>query len=356
MGLSLTDSSCVPAVYSERLNIAEKTGVICAKIARKKIKKIKKINKQDIYNALVCLLSLGGSTNAIIHLTAIAGRLGIKVDLREFNKISNKTPVLVDLKPTGKFYMEDFYHAGGIKVLLKELKPLLKLGTSNIEGKSLSTIINSNSKSFHDQNVIRSRKKPFEKHGGLISLFGNICPSGAILKRSAADKKLFEKTGKAVVFEDIKSMSKLIDNKSLKISKNDFLILKNIGPKTVYGMPEAGYLPIPKKLLKSGVKDMIRISDGRMSGTAFGTIILHVSPESSVGGPFSIIKNGDKIKLSVKNKRLDLIISKNELKNRLSKQISKKIPNIKRGYLKLYYDSVLQAHEGCDFDFLQYKK
>ena len=356
MGLSLTDSSCVPAVYSERLNIAEKTGVICAKIARKKIKKIKKINKQDIYNALVCLLSLGGSTNAIIHLTAIAGRLGIKVDLREFNKISNKTPVLVDLKPTGKFYMEDFYHAGGMKALLKELKPLLKLGTSNIEGKSLSTIINSNSKSFHDQNIIRSRKKPFEKHGGLISLFGNICPSGAILKRSAADKKLFEKTGKAVVFEDIKSMSKLIDNKSLKISKNDFLILKNIGPKTVYGMPEAGYLPIPKKLLKSGVKDMIRISDGRMSGTAFGTIILHVSPESSVGGPFSIIKNGDKIKLSVKNKRLDLIISKNELKNRLSKQISKKIPNIKRGYLKLYYDSVLQAHEGCDFDFLQYKK
>ena len=249
-------------------------------------------------------MSLGGSTNAIIHLTAIAGRLGIKVDLREFNKISNKTPVLVDLKPTGKFYMEDFYHAGGMKALLKELKPLLKLGTSNIEGKSLSTIINSNSKSFHDQNVIRSRKKPFEKHGGLISLFGNICPSGAILKRSAADKKLFEKTGKAVVFEDIKSMSKLIDNKSLKISKNDFLILKNIGPKTVYGMPEAGYLPIPKKLLKSGVKDMIRISDGRMSGTAFGTIILHVSPESSVGGPFSIIKNGDKIKLSVKNKRL----------------------------------------------------
>jgi len=355
MGLCLPDASSVPAVYSERLKLAEQTGEVAAKIANKKIKKIKKINKKDIYNALVVLLALGGSTNAIVHLTAIAGRVGINIDLKKFNQISNKTPVLVNLKPTGSYYMEDFYHAGGMKVVLKELQSLLKKETFTIEGKRLSSVIKENSNCFHDQEVIRSKKKPFEKQGGLVSLFGNICPKGAILKRSAADKKLFEKTGTAFVFEDIKEMTKKIDDPKLKITKDDILVLKNIGPKTIYGMPEAGYLPIPKKILKSGVKDMIRISDGRMSGTAFGTIILHVSPESAVGGPFSILKTGDKIKLSVKNKSLNVLLSKKELEKRL-KNTKIKAPIIKRGYLKLYYDTVLQADEGCDFDFLKYKK
>ncbi|EMH79958.1 dihydroxyacid dehydratase/phosphogluconate dehydratase [alpha proteobacterium HIMB114] len=355
MGLCLPDASSVPAVYSERLKLAEQTGEVAAKIANKKIKKIKKINEKDIYNALVVLLALGGSTNAIVHLTAIAGRAGINIDLKKFNQISNKTPVLVNLKPTGSYYMEDFYHAGGMKVVLKELQSLLKKETFTIEGKKLSSVIKENSNCFHDQEVIRSKKKPFEKQGGLVSLFGNICPKGAILKRSAADKKLFEKTGTAFVFEDIKEMTKKIDNPKLKITKDDILVLKNIGPKTIYGMPEAGYLPIPKKILKSGVKDMIRISDGRMSGTAFGTIILHVSPESAVGGPFSILKTGDKIKLSVKNKSLNVLLSKKELEKRL-KNTKIKAPIIKRGYLKLYYDTVLQADEGCDFDFLKYKK
>jgi len=355
MGLCLPDASSVPAVYSERLKLAEQTGEVAAKIANKKIKKIKKINEKDIYNALVVLLALGGSTNAIVHLTAIAGRVGINIDLKKFNQISNKTPVLVNLKPTGSYYMEDFYHAGGMKVVLKELQSLLKKETFTIEGKRLSSVIKENSNCFHDQEVIRSKKKPFEKQGGLVSLFGNICPKGAILKRSAADKKLFEKTGTAFVFEDIKEMTKKIDDPKLKITKDDILVLKNIGPKTIYGMPEAGYLPIPKKILKSGVKDMIRISDGRMSGTAFGTIILHVSPESAVGGPFSILKTGDKIKLSVKNKSLNVLMSKKELEKRL-KNTKIKAPIIKRGYLKLYYDTVLQADEGCDFDFLKYKK
>ena len=355
MGLCLPDASSVPAVYSERLKLAEQTGEIAAKIANKKIKKIKKINEKDIYNALVVLLALGGSTNAIIHLTAIAGRAGININLKKFNQISNKTPVLVNLKPTGSYYMEDFYHAGGMKVVLKELQGLLKKETFNIEGKKLSSIIKENSNCFHDQEVIRSKKKPFEKQGGLVSLFGNICPKGAILKRSAADKKLFEKTGTAFVFEDIKEMTKKIDDPKLNITKDDILVLKNIGPKTIYGMPEAGYLPIPKKILKTGVKDMIRISDGRMSGTAFGTIILHVSPESAVGGPFSILKTGDKIKLSVKNKSLNVLLSKKELDKRL-KNTKIIAPIIKRGYLKLYYDTVLQADEGCDFDFLKYKK
>jgi len=355
MGLCLPDASSVPAVYSERLKLAEQTGEVAAKIANKKIKKIKKINEKDIYNALVVLLALGGSTNAIVHLTAIAGRVGINIDLKKFNQISNKTPVLVNLKPTGSYYMEDFYHAGGMKVVLKELQSLLKKETFTIEGKRLSSVIKENSNCFHDQEVIRSKKKPFEKQGGLVSLFGNICPKGAILKRSAADKKLFEKTGTAFVFEDIKEMTKKIDDPKLKITKDDILVLKNIGPKTIYGMPEAGYLPIPKKILKTGVKDMIRISDGRMSGTAFGTIILHVSPESAVGGPFSILKTGDKIKLSVKNKSLNVLMSKKELEKRL-KNTKIKAPIIKRGYLKLYYDTVLQADEGCDFDFLKYKK
>ena len=355
MGLCLPDASSVPAVYSERLKLAEQTGEVAAKIANKKIKKIKKVNEKDIYNALVVLLALGGSTNAIVHLTAIAGRIGVNIDLKKFNQISNKTPVLVNLKPTGSYYMEDFYHAGGMKVVLKELQSLLKKETFTIEGKKLSSVIKENSNCFHNQEVIRSKKKPFEKQGGLVSLFGNICPKGAILKRSAADKKLFEKTGTAFVFEDIKEMTKKIDDPKLKITKDDILVLKNIGPKTVYGMPEAGYLTIPKKILKSGVKDMIRILDGRMSGTAFGTIILHVSPESAVGGPFSILKTGDKIKLSVKNKSLNVLLSKKELEKRL-KNTKIKAPIIKRGYLKLYYDTVLQADEGCDFDFLKYKK
>ena len=207
--------------------------------------------------------------------------------------------------------MEDFYHAGGMKVVLKELQSLLKKETFTIEGKKLSSVIKENF-CFHDQEVIRSKKKPFEKQGGLVSLFGNICPKGAILKRSAADKKLFEKTGTAFVFEDIKEMTKKIDDPKLKITKDDILVLKNIGPKTIYGMPEAGYLPIPKNI-KKWCKRLIRISDGRMSGTAFGTIILHVSPESAVGGPFSILKTGDKIKLSVKNKSLNVLLSKKRI-------------------------------------------
>lgn len=351
MGLCLTDASCVPAVFAERLKLCEETGVIASKIALKKINKIKKITEDDIYNGLVTLLALGGSTNALIHLTAIAGRLGIKVDLKKFNKISDKVPVLVNLKPTGSNYMEDFYYAGGMKSLLKELSPLLNKNCMNIEGKSLSKLIKDNSKSFHDTEIIRTRNNPFEKQGGLIALFGNICPNGAILKRSAADKSLFEVTSKAFVFDDIKKMSKRIDDPKLKISKNDILVLKNIGPKTIYAMPEAGYLPIPKKLLKKGVKDMIRISDGRMSGTAFGTVILHVSPEAAVNGPFAAVKTGDLIKLSVKNKTLNILISKNELNKRLKKNIIKKI-DFKRGYQKLYYQSVLQADKGCDFDFL----
>jgi dihydroxy-acid dehydratase len=351
MGLCLTDASCVPAVFAERLKLCEETGVIASKIALKKINKIKKITEDDIYNGLVTLLALGGSTNALIHLTAIAGRLGIKVDLKKFNKISDKVPVLVNLKPTGANYMEDFYYAGGMKSLLKELSPLLNKNCINIEGKSLSKLIKDNSKSFHDTEIIRTRNNPFEKQGGLIALFGNICPNGAILKRSAADKSLFEVTSKAFVFDDIKKMSKRIDDPKLKISKNDILVLKNIGPKTIYAMPEAGYLPIPKKLLKKGVKDMIRISDGRMSGTAFGTVILHVSPEAAVNGPFAAVKTGDLIKLSVKNKTLNILISKNELNKRLKKNIIKKI-DFKRGYQKLYYQSVLQADKGCDFDFL----
>ena len=355
MGLCLTDASSVPAVFSERLKLSEETGVVAAKIAKGTIKRIKKITEADIYNGLVTLLGLGGSTNALIHLTAIAGRLGVKIDLKKFNQISEKVPVLVNLKPSGTNYMEDFYYGGAMKAFLKEVSPFLKKGTTTIEGKLLSKVIKENAKSFHDTNIIRTRKKPFEPKGGLVSLFGNICPNGAILKRSAADKSLFETTGKAFVFDDIKEMARLVDSPKLKISKNDILVLKNIGPKTSYGMPEAGYLPIPKKLLRKGVKDMIRISDGRMSGTAFGTIILHVSPESAVKGPFAAVQTGDKIKLSVKNKSLNLLISDTELEKRL-KKIKSKEPKISRGYLKLYYDTVTQADEGCDFDFLKYKK
>jgi dihydroxy-acid dehydratase len=210
MGLCLTNASCVPAVFAERLKLAEQTGEVAARIALKKIKTIKKINEADIYNGLVTLLALGGSTNALIHLTAIAGRVGIKIDLKKFNKISDKVPVLVNLKPTGSYYMEDFYYAGGMGAFLKEISPFLNKNSVNIEGKSLFKIISENSKLFHDTEIIRTRKNPFERQGGLVALFGNICPDGALLKRSAADKSLFEKTGKAFVFDDIKKCLKTL--------------------------------------------------------------------------------------------------------------------------------------------------
>jgi dihydroxy-acid dehydratase len=304
-----------------------------------------------VENAIRVLLAIGGSTNAIVHLTAIAGRAGIDVSLRRLNEISDSTPVLVDLKPTGQYYMSDLYGAGGVGAVMRELKPLLHLDCMTVAGITLEQVLD-RQPGWVDRAVVKPFAEPLAKEGGLVALFGSLAPNGAILKRSAADPRLFEKEGRAVVFTSLDDLSARIDDPQLDVTPDDFLVLQNSGPKSGYAMPEAGYLPIPSRLARAGVKDMVRISDARMSGTAYGTIVLHVSPESAVGGPLALVRSGDRIRLSVRERRIDLAVSEQELQRRKSAWKPPATPPA-RGYAKLYMDHVLQAEHGCDFDFLK---
>lgn len=315
------------------------------------------ITNEAIENALRVLLALGGSTNAIVHLAAVVGRLGIKISLERMNELSDTTPVLVNLKPTGSHYMEDFFAAGGMSSVMRELEPLLHLDCMTITGETLGQRLAVEKGAYVDRDVIASRDDPVEPVGGLVALFGSLAPNGAILKRSAADKNLFEKEGRAVVFSSLEDLGARIDDPDLDVTADDFLVLQNAGPKSPSGMPEAGYLPIPSKLARAGVKDMVRISDARMSGTAFGTIVLHVSPDAASGGALALVKNGDRIKLSIKDRSINLLVGADEL-DRRRKELdgAEKTPPPSRGYQKLYYDTVLQAEDGCDFDFLQGEK
>jgi dihydroxyacid dehydratase/phosphogluconate dehydratase len=297
------------------------------------------------------LLAIGGSTNAIIHLTAIAGRAGVKIDLRRLNELSDSTPVLVDLKPTGQHYMSDLYAAGGLGAVLRELKPLLNLDCMTVAGVTLGERL-AKEPAWVDRAVVRPFGEPLSKEGGLVALFGSLAPNGAILKRSAADPKLFEREGRAVVFTSLDDLAARIDDPSLDVAADDFLVLQNVGPKSGYAMPEAGYLPIPGKLARAGVKDMVRISDARMSGTAYGTIVLHVSPESAAGGPLALVRNGDRIRISVRERKIDLLVPPDELARRKSGW-KPPVETPKRGYAQLYMQHVLQAEHGCDFDFLR---
>jgi dihydroxy-acid dehydratase len=305
-----------------------------------------------IENGLRVLLAIGGSTNAIVHLTAIAGRLGVEISLDRLNKISDETPVLIDLKPTGEHYMEDFFFGGGVGAVLRELKPLLNLDCLTVAGETLGERLAREQGDWADPGVVRPVSKPMRENGGLVALFGNLAPNGAILKRSAADPSLFETEGRAVVFSSLEDMAARVDSPDLDVVPGDFLVLQNAGPKAI-GMPEAGYLPIPAKLARQGVKDMVRLSDARMSGTAFGTIVLHISPEAAVGGPLALVRNGDRIKLSVARRSLELLVDDAELARRRTTWKPFTTLDIKRGYGKLYFDHVLQAEHGCDFDFLR---
>jgi dihydroxy-acid dehydratase len=314
------------------------------------------ITEASVENALRVLLAIGGSTNAIVHLAAIVGRLGICISLQRMNELSETTPVLVNLKPTGSAYMEDFFAAGGMSAVLRELEPLLHLDCMTISGDTLGNRIDATRDAYVDRRVIAAFQEPVEPVGGLVALFGSLAPRGAILKRSAADQKLFEKEGRAIVFSSLEDLSARIDEPGLDVSADDFLVLQNAGPKSPSGMPESGYLPIPAKLARAGIKDMVRISDARMSGTAFGTIVLHVAPDASSGGPLALVRNGDRIRLSVKQRRIDLMVDEEELNARRAAMPTPGQENRPaRGYQKLYYDTVLQADEGCDFDFLQGK-
>ena len=352
MGIMLPGTASIPAVHADRLRAGEETGILAAKMSINKANIPSKIiTKKSIENAIRVLLAISGSTNAIIHLTSIAGRLGISISLRDLNKMSDETPVLVNLKPVGEGYMEDFHASGGLDYVLLELKNHLHLDCINIEGKTLNERLNSISNEYVNRSIINSKSNPLSEKGGLIALYGSLAPDGAILKRAAASKNLLEHEGRAIVFSSLEDLALKIDDPNLDVEENDILVLQNVGPSSNSGMPEAGYLPIPKKLSQKGVKDMIRISDARMSGSAFGTIILHVTPESNKRGPLSIIRTGDRIKLSASNKLLDVLISKEEMEERLS-ELNNIENTPKRGYKKLYQKSVLPATKGCDFDFL----
>ncbi len=357
LGIMIPNTSSIPAVHSDRLRASEDTGSLGASLALKKgILPEKVVTKKSIENAIRVLLAISGSTNAIIHLTAIARRIGINISLEEFNRISEETPVIVNLKPVGKGYMEDFNASGGLNSVLLELQNKLHLDAIDITGQTLKQRLKKINNSYVDRKIIFSKSTPVNKKGGLIALFGSLAPEGAILKRAAASKKLFEHKGRAVVFSSLNDLAKRIDDPNLDVKKDDILVLQNAGPSSNSGMPEAGYLPIPKKLAKKGVKDMIRISDARMSGSAFGTIVLHVTPESNKFGPLAIVQNGDYIRLSVRNKSLNLLITDKEMKKRLSKISKNKKVFYERGYKSLYQKNVLPATQGCDFDFLKNKK
>jgi dihydroxy-acid dehydratase len=286
----------------------------------------------------------------VIHVTAVAGRLGIPIDLARLDALGRETPVLVDLKPSGQWYMEDLHRAGGLATVLRELKPLLHLDCLTVTGRTLGEEIDA-APAFK-QDVVRPMSNPIFAQGGIAVLRGNLAPGGCIIKQSAADPKLMQHEGRAVVFENAEDLAQRVDRDDLDVKADDILVLKNIGPKGAPGMPEAGYLPIPKKLARAGVKDMVRISDGRISGTAAGTIVLHVTPESAVGGPLAWVQTGDRIRLDVAARSLELLVSDDVMaRRRRERPVSE--PTAPRGYLKLFLESVTQADQGVDFDFLR---
>lgn len=351
LGMSLPGTAAIPAVHSDRLRAAEASGRRAVELALEPIRPSQVITAASVENALRVLLAIGGSTNALIHLTAIAGRRGIRLSLARLNELSDTTPVLVDLKPTGQHYMSDLHAAGGLGAVLRELAPLLHLDCLMVTGQTLGERL-AGKAPWVDRAVVRAFAKPITAQGGLAALFGTLAPNGAIIKRSAADPALFERTGRAVVFDSLEDLAARIDAPDLDVDAGDFLVLRNAGPKSAAAMPEAGYLPIPAKLARAGVKDMVRISDARMSGTAYGTVVLHVSPEAAIGGPLALVHNGDLIRLSVSERRIDLLVDDAELAARRA-ALPPATPAPTRGYDRLYQASALQAEDGCDFDFLR---
>lgn len=352
LGIALPGSASIPATHADRVRIAEATGKRAAEMTKGGPKPSEILTKDAFRNAIVMLQSIGGSTNGVVHLSAIAGRTKNPIALEDFDEIGRKTPVLVDLKPTGDHYMEHFHQAGGVPRLMQELKNLLALDAKHVMGGTLGDAI----KHFEDvpgQTVIRPRDNPLKKEGGIAILRGNLAPRGAVIKQGAAAAKLMQHEGRAVVFDSVADMANRIDDPALDVTEDDVLVMRNAGPIGAPGMPEAGYIPIPKKLAQKGIKDMVRISDARMSGTAFGTIVLHIAPEAAVGGPLALVKSGDKIRLDVNARRIDLLVDEAELEKRKKAWKAPPVPEVaQRGYARLYREHVQQADEGCDFDFL----
>jgi dihydroxy-acid dehydratase len=355
MGLALPLSATAPAVHADRKRIAEASGKCAVEMAKRGTPTPSELLTADaVHNAMVVLQAIGGSTNGVIHLAAIAGRAGVEFDLDAFDRVGREVPVLVNLKPSGAHYMEHFHHAGGVPALMRELRPFLRLEARSVAGGTMGDMI-AQAEDVPGQDVIRSLDAPLKKEGAIAVLRGNLAPRGAVIKQSAASFDLRRHTGRAVVFDSVEEMIARIDSPDLDVKVDDVLVLRNAGPKGAPGMPEAGSLPIPKKLARAGVKDMVRISDARMSGTAFGTVVLHIAPEAAVGGPLAVVENGDRIRLDVESRIIELLIDDTEIARRLEewKQRPPRRESARRGYARLFEECVLQADEGCDFDFLQ---
>jgi dihydroxy-acid dehydratase len=353
LGMTLPGNAAIPAVDSRRYAMAELAGRRAVEMAKAGGPKPSEIlTKESFDNAIRADMAIGGSTNAIIHLVAIAGRAGVPLPLTRFDELSRTTPLLANVRPSGKHLMEDFFYAGGLPVVLKELLPLLHGDALTVNGQTLAE--NVRGAVCYDEDVIRPLAMPLAQEGGTVILTGNLCPGGAVLKQSAASAHLLTHRGRAVVFEDHTDIHKRIDDPNVAIDETSILVLKNVGPRGAPGMPEWGAAPIPARLLKKGVKDMVRISDARMSGTSYGTVVLHVAPESAVGGPLALVQDGDEIELDVPNRKLTLRVSDEELAKRRAAW-KPRAPHYERGYGRLFLDHVLQANEGCDFDFLRGK-
>ncbi len=350
LGMTLPGCAEIPAADSRRLAVAEESGCRIVGMVKEDMRPSRLLTSEAFENAIRTLMALGGSTNAIIHLVALAGRLGLPLPLARFNEISRTTPVLANLKPSGKFLMEDFYYAGGLRALMKEMSSLLCPNALTATGKTLDENI-AGARCFNRE-VIKTLSQPLQPHGGTVILKGSLAPEGAVLKQSAASPHLLGHKGRAAVFENNEDLIARLDDPKLKVDESSILVLKSAGPKGAPGMPEWGHLPIPAKLLKAGVKDMVRLSDARISGTSFGTIVVHISPESAVGGPLAVVQDGDWIEMDVPQGRLELLVPEAEMKKRQANW-RPPAPRFERGYGRMFLDHILQAHEGCDFDFLR---
>ena len=351
LGMMLPGGATIPAVMADRLRHAETAGGRAVAMAAEGLTPDRIITPESLANGLRVLLAIGGSTNGIVHLAAIAGRLGIEIDYQAFDAMGRETPVLIDLKPSGRYYMDDLHKAGGMAPVFRELKPLLNLDCMTVSGRTLGEVIDELPPPF-EQDVVRSFSNPIYSGGSIAVLGGNLAGDGAIIKQSASTEKLLVHTGRAVVFESLEDLAERIDDPDLDVTPEDVLVMRNAGPRGAPGMPEAGYIPIPRKLARQGVKDMVRISDARMSGTAFGTIILHASPEAAVGGPLALVRNGDMITLNAPERTLRLEISDAEFERRRAELPGAAGTSNLRGYLRMFHDHVNQAGSGCDFDIL----
>ena len=349
MGMTLSGASSLPATHSGHARMAAVTGRQAVELAWFNVKPSELLNRDAFENAIVTLMAIGGSTNAIVHLMAMAGRAGVTLTLEDFDRLSQKAPVLANLRPTGKYVMSDFFDAGGLNALLAQIPDLLHLNASTVEGKTLGEAIEG--AEIWNEDVIRLRSNPVCSTGSLAVLRGNLAPDGCVIKPAAAESKLLQHRGPAAVFRDYPDLKARIEDPALQLTKDHVIVLQNAGPLGAPGIPEWGMLPIPKYLLQQGVRDMVRISDARMSGTSYGACVLHVSPESYIGGPLAFVQDGDMITLDVTGRKLQLEVSEVELESRRSKWVAPD-PKFSRGYGKLYLDETTQAHEGCDFRFL----